>query len=363
VSDPGGRLPDGIDEAASPVGGEVASEPLSRWRDRLHQARSRIAPYVLQTPLLASPTLSRRWGREVLVKLDNLQHTGSFKLRGAASRLTLLSSEERERGVVACSSGNHGRAVAHMSRELGIDAVVCVPTWVDPVKAAAIRAAGARIVAEAASYDEADRVAREIGVREGRTFIHPFDDPAVIAGQGSVGLEILEARPDIAEIAVALSGGGLASGVALAAATVPAPGRPPKVTAVSARNARVMWESLAAGRPVEMEEADTLAGALLGGIDLGNRYTFGLVKDLVHRHVLVSEREIAESIRFSFSELRTLVEGGGAVPLAALLAGRLGTGQGTDDAPLAIIIGGGNLDPELLQGLVSRPGPGRAPVP
>ncbi len=334
--------------------GEDTAEPLALWRERLLEARSRIAPFVLRTPLLSSPTLSRRWGREVLLKLDNLQHTGSFKLRGAASRLTLLSRQERERGVVACSSGNHGRAVAHVSRELGIDAVVCVPEWVDPVKASAIRSAGARIVAEAASYDEADRMAREIGAREGRTFIHPFDDPAVIAGQGSLALEVLEERPDVAEFAVALSGGGLVSGIAVAAATVPGPGERPTVSAVSARNARVMWESLAAGHPIEMQEEETVAGALLGGIDLENRHTFRLVRDLVRRHVLVSEHEIERAIRLAYNELRVVVEGGGAVTLAALAAGRLDRAPETADGPLVIVIGGGNLDPDLLPGLLSR---------
>lgn len=332
------------------------SGSLSWWQDELRRARERIAPHALRTPLMASPVLSRRWGREVLVKLESLQHTGSFKLRGAASRLTLLSQDERERGVVACSSGNHGRAVAHMSRELGIDAVVCVPAWVDPVKADAIRASGARIVAEAGTYDEADRMAREVAAGEGRTFIHPFDDPAVIAGQGTVGMEILEDRPDVAEIAVALSGGGLVSGVAIAA-TLPESASRPTVTAVTARNARVMWESLAAGHPIEMEEEESLAGALLGGIDLENRYTFSLVRDLVHRHVMVSEREIADAIRLAYRDLRAVSEGGGAVALAALASGRLGARGKAGQGPLVVVIGGGNLDPGLLARLTAPGGP------
>jgi threonine dehydratase len=308
-------------------------------------ALGRIRPFVLRTPLISSPVLSERVGREVLVKLENLQNTGSFKIRGAASRMTLLDPSERARGVVACSSGNHGRAVAHMARELGIEAVVCVPEWVDPVKLEAMRAAGARVELAGGTYDQADRVAHDLARKEGRVFIHPFDDEAVAAGQGTLGLEILEDRPDVAEIALALSGGGLAGGVA---AAVRGPSDHPRVTAVTARAARVMWESLRAGRPLELEEEPTLAGALAGGIGLENRVTFDLVREIIHNHVLVEEDEIEKAIRFSYSDLRTVVEGGGAVALAAALEGRL-NGNG----PLAVVLSGGNLDLEVLRRVLS----------
>lgn len=295
----------------------------------------------------------------MFVKLESLQHTGSFKIRGAASRMTLLTPEERALGVVACSSGNHGRAVSHVARQLGIDAVVCVPAWVDPVKAEAIRDSGARIVAEAASYDEADRVAREIAASEGRTFIHPFDDPEVIAGQGTLGLEILEQCPGVADVAVALSGGGLVAGVAVACTG--AGQRGPNVIAVSAQRARVMWESLRAGKPIAMDEEETLAGALLGGIDLDNRFTMSLVRTLVRDHILVTEPEIADAMRWAYSDLRCVVEGAGAVPLAALLAGKLtGDLRGRPrsptqetQGPLVVVLAGGNVDPTVLESVVS----------
>jgi threonine dehydratase len=337
----------------------IGDRSLSDWRRSVSQARERIGAFVIPTPLVPVPTLSRAWGREVYVKLENLQHTGSFKIRGAASRMTLLSARERALGVVACSSGNHGRAVSHVARKLGIDAVICVPAWVDPVKADAIGASGARIVDEAASYDEADRLAREIATSEGRTFIHPFDDPEVIAGQGTLGLEILEQCPEVADVALALSGGGLVAGVGVACAG--AGGTGPNVIAVSAQRARVMWESLRAGTPIVMEEEETLAGALLGGIDLDNRYTLALVRHLISDHVLVTEHEIADAMRLTYSALRCVVEGAGAVPLAALLAGKLTDHPRRDptrppegaQGPLVIVLAGGNVDPAVLKSVVA----------
>lgn len=294
-----------------------------------------------RTPMYRDPALSDRLGRPVFLKAESLQVTGSFKVRGAVARMAALDARERRSGVVTCSSGNHGRAVAWAAERLGVPAVVCVPGWVDPVKLEAIRAHGAeaRLVGE--SYDEAEGEAERLARETGRVLVHPFDDPAVVAGQGTVGLEILEALPSVQEIVCPLSGGGLAGGIAYALEAMTSQAR---LTAVSAVNARVMRASLEAGRPVELPEEPTLASALAGGIGLENQLTFSLVRDLIELHDEVSEDEIARAMAFAFQELGLVLEGGGATGLATVLAGRAPEGQG----PLVVVLSGGNVDPSVL---------------
>ena len=199
---------------------------------------------------------------DVWLKLESLQRTGSFKVRGAANRLLKLTGEERCRGVVAVSSGNHGRAVAEVARILGVPATICVPDWADPSKLRAIRAAGATLVRAGPSYDEAEDRAAEMAGTDGPTLVHPFDDADVIEGQGTVGLELAARLPGLREVIVPLSGGGLVAGVGLALKP-----RGVRVVAASARRASVMVRSLAAGRPVRVPDEDTVASALSGGSD------------------------------------------------------------------------------------------------
>jgi threonine dehydratase len=285
--------------------------------------------------------------------LENLQVTGSFKVRGAANRLLSLSDEEVARGVIACSSGNHGRAVAYMAGVLGIPAVICVPDWVDPVKLEGMKDAGARVVLSGATYDEAEAAATTMAEEEGRTFIQPFDDPWVAAGQGTLGLELLDQIPELSTVLIPLSGGGLAGGVAYALKE-----RMPsiRVIGVSAANARVMYESLRAGKPVTMEEEDTLAEALSGGIGLTNRYTLTLIRELVDEHLLVREDEIRQAMLHAYESLNVLIEGGGAVALAAILcrgwdlAGNGGTGN------LGVVVSGGNVSLARILRLVDGAG-------
>lgn len=319
---------------------------LDRINLDLERARSVVESRLVRTPLLHSHPLSRRIGAPVHLKLENLQLTGSFKARGAACKLASLSPEEKARGVVACSSGNHGRAVARMARLLGADATICVPEWIDPSKLQAIRDDGAEVVLAGGTYDEAEAAAERIQEERGAVLVHPFDDPEVVAGQGTVGLEILEEMPEVATVVVPLSGGGLAGGIAYAVKEARSSIR---IVAVSAERAPVMVRSLEAGHPLELPEEETLASALSGGIGLENRYTFRLVRDLVDRHVLVSEEEIEGAVAYAFKELRTVVEGGGAVGLAALLAGKLKAEEG----PTVVLLSGGNLDPERLAAIVA----------
>ncbi len=318
----------------------------------LEAALRAVRTVVGPSPLLRAPDLDELAGRPVWLKLESLQETGSFKVRGAAAHLSALTPELRARGVVTCSSGNHGRAVAFVAERLGIPATVCVPSWVDPVKLAAIRHHGAEALLVGDSYDEAEAHALEVARERGLTFVPPFDDEHIAAGQGTVALEILEALPDVGEVAIPLSGGGLAGGMGRALAQR---GRDVAVTAVSARAARVMWESLQAGRPVELPEEETLATALAGGIGLDNRVTLALVRAYVDRHLLVDEDAIVSAIAAGFRR-GLLLEGGGAVALAALLQGDL-RAERPDPRPLAVVLSGGNLDLSVLRRVLAGSGP------
>ncbi len=309
----------------------------------LLSASKRIRSFAWATPII--PVGPPRSATTVLAKAESLQHTGSFKVRGAANRLLKLADRERARGVVAASSGNHGRAVAEVARRLGVSATICVPEWVDSLKLQRIRAAGARVVLATGGYDEAEDRAAALAARDGKALVHPFDDIDVVEGQGTVGLEILRQCPDVEEVLVPLSGGGLASGVGLALRDARV-----RVVAVSARRASVMMRSLEAGRPLELSDQETVASALSGGIGRPNRLTFDLCNSVVDEHVVVEERDVEDAVARAFRELRLVVEGGGAVGLAALWSGRHRP-RGTAVA----IVSGGNLDPSILRALAIRP--------
>ncbi len=324
------------------------------------RARRAVADVALVTPLLEVPELSERLGRPVLLKLENLQVTGSFKVRGAASRLAALTPDERRRGVVACSSGNHGRAVAYVAERLGIPAIVCVPEWVDPVKLAGIRRHGAETVLAGPTFDEAEAHALELARTGDRVYVSAYDDPRVIAGQGTLALEVLDALDVVpAAFLVPLSGGGLAGGIA-AGLQRRLGADAPSTVAVTAERASVMLRSVEIGHPVELPEEETLANALSGGIGLDNRNSFPLVRDLVGRHVVVTEDDIATAMAFAFSELHVIVEGGGAVGLAALLTGRWHDGALPEERPVVVVVSGGNVDLATLSAVLRRSPPERS---
>src|ERR1700722_16228612 len=244
----------------------------------VQRARDRIAGLVDPSPVIRSPHLSEQLGVPVWLKLECLQPPGSFKVRGAASKMLALAPADRARGVIACSGGNHGVAVAYVARRLGVPATVCVPESVDPVKLRAIRDSGAEAVVQGATYDDAERVSRRLERERGLSYVHPFDDRDVIAGQGTVGLELLEQVPGLASVVAGVSGGGLAGGIGAAVA-----GRPPAgtVTGASAQNAAAMVASLAAGHPVDIPDRPTLAEVLGGGIGLDNRWSMAAVRAFV----------------------------------------------------------------------------------
>jgi threonine dehydratase len=313
----------------------------------VYAAHQRMRGIAVRTPLVDSPELTERAGASVYLKLENVQRTGAFKIRGAANKLRSLSDGERERGVITVSSGNHGRAVAYVARELGVRAVVCMSTQVSPSKLAAIRQLRAEVVLEGESYDEAERHALWLQKERGLTMISPFDDPYVIAGQGTIGLELLEDLPGLDTVVVPLSGGGLLSGIALALKSADDSIR---TVGVSMDRAPVMFHSLRAGHPIEMEEEATIADALVGGIGLDNRYTFRMIRDYVDETVLVTDEEITDAMAFALERHHLVIEGGGAVALAALLQGKITGLRGN----VVVVLSGGNVETSLLLEIVQH---------
>ncbi|MGE6322625.1 hydroxyectoine utilization dehydratase EutB [Pseudomonas oryzihabitans] len=304
----------------------------------LAAAQQRIHPLIRRTPLEPSPELSRQLGVPVWLKLESQQATGSFKLRGASNAVARLTDEQKALGVVTASTGNHGRALAYAASQLGIQATVCLSRLVPANKVQAIRDLGADVVISGRSQDDAQHEAERIATEQGATFIPPFDHPDVIAGQGTLGLEILEQCPDVAEVLIPLSGGGLFAGVALALKQT----RADICThGISMRRGAAMHASLAAGYPVEVKELPTLADSLGGGIDLNNRYTFALTRELCDHVHLLDEPAIARGIRHAYYAERLVVEGAAAVGIAALLEGLV-----TPRGPVVVVVSGRNLDTE-----------------
>lgn len=312
--------------------------------DDIKSARRRIAGRVLRTPLRPSASLSGRGDVRVSLKEEQRQHTGSFKLRGATNAVLSLTPEERGRGVVTVSTGNHGRGLAHATAQEGVSCIVCMSSLVPANKLEGIRALGATVRIAGRSQDEAEIEAKWLAREEGLALVHPFDQSEIIAGQGTLGLEIMEEAPETDCLLLPVSGGGLAAGVALAAKSM----KPSlQVIGVSMVRGAAMAASLDAGHPVEVEELPTLADALGGGIGLDNRYTFAMVRDLLDEVVTVEEAEIAAAIAHVWREEGETVEGAGAVGIGALLAGKICLA-----GPTVVIISGRNIDAELHRRIV-----------
>ncbi|TIN28118.1 MAG: hydroxyectoine utilization dehydratase EutB [Mesorhizobium sp.] len=302
----------------------------------IRSARERIAGKVERTPIILSHSLSEQLGVQVHLKLEHRQTTGSFKLRGASNAVASLSADEKARGVVAASTGNHGRALAHAAKLEGMRAVICMSRLVPGNKLDEIRRLGAEVRIVGNSQDDAQQEVDRLVAQEGLVMLPPFDHPSIIAGQGTLGLEMIEQVPEAALVLVQLSGGGLASGVAAAIKGV-SPGT--KIIGVSMARGAAMKASLDAGHPVLVEELPTLADSLGGGIGLDNRLTFAMCRDLLDDVILLSEDEIAAGIRHAYAQEREIVEGAGAVGIAALLAGKVKA-----DGPVVVLLSGRNID-------------------
>ncbi len=309
-------------------------------------ARRRIAPFVRRTPLERSAALSAATGVDVWLKLECWQPTRSFKVRGAFSAVTALDGEARQRGLVTASAGNHGQAVALAAQAAGARVLVFLPADAPATKMGRIRRLGAEIDASSADYDTAEVAARAYAEAHGMTFVHGYSDPLVVAGQGTVALEILEDLPDLRTLLVPVGGGGLIGGAGIVARAVAPDAR---VIGVQSVRTPVMHDSLADGRVVDRPILPTLADGLAGAID---ERAFRLARDVVDGILLVEESDIAGAMRWLQQEEGILAEGSGAVAVAALLAG-----AATFDGPVAAIITGGNVDGAKLAGILARESP------
>ncbi|MEK0084596.1 hydroxyectoine utilization dehydratase EutB [Benzoatithermus flavus] len=308
-------------------------------------ARRRLDGRIARTALVPSPSLAERVGVPVHLKLEQRQITGSFKLRGATNALLALSEDARARGVVAASTGNHGRALAHAARKAGVRCVVCMSRLVPGNKVEGIRRLGAEIRIVGRSQDDAQKEVDRLVAEESLTMLPPFDHPDIIAGQGTLGLELVEDCPELETVLVPLSGGGLIAGVALAVKTAKPDAR---VVGISMARGAAMHASLMAGRPVAVEELPTLADSLGGGIGLGNRWTFRMVRELVDEIVLLDEAEIAAAVRHAYWQEQEVVEGAAAVGIGALLAGKV-----RPHGPAVAVLSGRNIDMSLHQRLIA----------
>jgi threonine dehydratase len=307
-------------------------------------AHSLISGLARRTPLIEARGLGAEHHQPLLLKLETLQPIGAFKIRGAAHALLRLDREAKKRGVVCCSTGNHGRAVAYAASRLDIPATICLSHLVPKTKVDAIAALGATVERCGSSQDDAQREADRLVSEKGLTDISPFDHRDVILGQATIALELLGERPDLARIVVPLSGGGLIAGIAFAAKAL----KPSiRITGVSMDKGAAMHESLKAGRPITVTEVPSLADSLGGGIGLANRWTFDLCRKHVDETLLVSEEEIYRGMRALFLKERLVVEGAGAVGIAALLAQKVSL-----DGPTAMIISGQNVDMEQFMAIM-----------
>ncbi|MZR31656.1 hydroxyectoine utilization dehydratase EutB [Sneathiella litorea] len=305
----------------------------------IEKARIRIAPFIRQTPTVSSPSLSGITGGDVHLKLEQLQITGSFKLRGATNAVLNLTEEQKANGVVGVSTGNHGRGLAYAARNAGVKCIICMSELVPQNKVEGIRAHGAEVRIIGRSQDDAQVEVDRLVAEEGMTMLPPFDHEDIICGQGTLGIEIQEQLADTETVLIPVSGGGLISGVALALK-----GWKPsiRIIGITMDRGAAMFESQQAGKPIMVEEYPTLADSLGGGIGLSNLYTFQMVKELVDDLILVTEKEIADAIRHAYWQEKLVIEGSGSVGIAALLAGKI-TAPGT----CACVISGCNIDMEL----------------
>jgi threonine dehydratase len=311
----------------------------------IEAVRTLIRPHLIRTPLVYSPTLSTMAGAEVYLKLEVMQKGGSFKVRGALAHVLSRRESIGTAGVVAASAGNHAQGVALAARLAGVPATVVMPNWASISKQAATRAYGAEVILHGASLEESLDRAREMAA-QGMMLVHAYDDPLVIAGQGTIGLEIHEDLPSVDQVIVPVGGGGLVAGIATALR-----GRNPgvRVTGVQAAACPSAAEALRAGRPVTVESRPTLADGIR--VRRVGDLPFPVIRDLVDRVALVDEDAIADAILLLLERKKVLAEGAGAAPLAAILSGSAGV---TPGSRVVLVVSGGNLDIPLLERVIRR---------
>ncbi|WP_034634561.1 threonine ammonia-lyase [Desulfofundulus thermocisternus] len=311
----------------------------------IREARERLAGVIHRTPLDHSTTFSRLTGSEVYFKLENLQKTGSFKIRGAYNKIMSLSSEERQRGVIAASAGNHAQGVACAAARAGITSTVVMPEGAPISKIMATRGYGARVILAGGSYDEAFDHACRVQRETGATFVHGFDDPLVAAGQGTIGLELLEELPGLDAVLVPVGGGGLIAGIAVAIKSLQPRVR---VIGVQSRGAPAVYLSLKGDCRQQLTAAATIADGI--SVRRPGEFTLEVIRRYVDDLLLVDDEEIARAILMLLERSKIVVEGAGAVTLAALLHGHLSL----PGAKVALVLSGGNIDVNILSIIIER---------
>jgi threonine dehydratase len=312
----------------------------------IEAARQRIRGAVLSTPCRPAASLSELTGMQIYCKMENLQRTGSFKERGAANALSQLPNEQKQRGVIAASAGNHAQALAYQGKLLGVPATVVMPKFAPLIKISNCQKLGANVVLHGKDFGEAKRRAHELAEEKQLAYIDGYDDPAIIAGQGTTGIEIVEQVPDVDLVVVPIGGGGLIAGVSLAVKTL----RPEtKIIGVEAENVASFSAALAAGKPEHIAIQPTLADGL--AIPQVGTNAFELARDHVDSTVIVSEEQIAISILRIVELEKSVVEGGGATPLAACISGQLHEFAGKK---CVLLVSGGNIDPNILSRVIER---------
>ena len=310
----------------------------------IEAARARVRGGIYESPCVESIPLSQLTGAHIYCKLDYLQRTGSFKERGARNALLQLAAEERERGVIAASAGNHALGIAYHGALLGIPVTVVMPKFAPLIKVANCRHLGATVLLHGADLSEARAEAEAIAAREAFTFIHPFENPHVIAGQGTIALEILEQTPDVQAIVAPVGGGGLLAGIG----TVVKARKPDvRVVGVEPEHAACLTAAFAAGRPVPVTLASTLADGL--AVSQAGAQAFAVLRRVLDRVVTVDEAAIALAVLRLIELEKSVVEGAGAAPLAAFLAGKLDVLQGLD---VVLVLCGGNIDLTMLDRVI-----------
>ncbi|MFH1437490.1 MAG: pyridoxal-phosphate dependent enzyme [Pseudomonadota bacterium] len=311
----------------------------------VEEARKRIGGDVRRTPLERSAPLGRMLGCDVYIKWESEQVTGSFKARGALNRVRTLTAGERNKGVVSASTGNHGAGLAHACGLEGVELTLCLPLSARRRKVERLRTAGAAIVMHGSSCEQAELHARAMAGREGRVYVSPYNDRDVIRGQATVGLEILEQLPGAEDIIVPVGGGGLIAGIAGFVKSA-AESRGTRVWGVEPQNSRFMAASVEAGKIVRIDEKETLADAVAGGIEPGS-ITFDLCRRHVDGFVHVEERDIASAMALLFDEHGKMVEGAGALALAALMKEK--DKQRFRGRKVVLVVSGGNIPPEAFR--------------
>jgi threonine dehydratase len=323
----------------------VRAAALAVTLAEIHAAMARIRDSIYLSPCARSENFSQLTGNSVYLKLDNLQRTGAFKERGALNKLLTLTADERSRGVIAASAGNHAQGVAYHAGRHGIRAQICMPLTTPLIKVSATKSYGAEVILHGANYDEACEEAVRRGQQFGMTFVHPFDDEVVIAGQGTMGLEILQQVPDIEAVIAPIGGGGLIAGVACAIKETS-----PKVRVIGVQPARLpsMKVAIAEGHPVTLSPAATIADGI--AVRRAGEKTLPLIQKYVDDIVTVDEEEIANAILLLLEREKTLAEGAGAAAIAALINRK----TPLSGKKVAVLVCGGNIDVSLLSRIMER---------